>query len=269
MTIVAAPGISTTASALRRLYFARFAFAIVWAGVMFTTAKHLGPLAVTLLVLYPLVDVAAAVVDARASRAAGRPTLLYVNIVVSLVAAAGLAFAAASGIPAVLRVWGAWAIVAGLVQLVVGVTRRAMGGQWPMIVSGGISVLAGGSFIAGAAADDPALTNAIGYAIPGAIFFLLSAIRLGRTATAARSGGAKSGTTEASSAKTGAAQRRAAQTGEAKTGGARTQGAETGGAKTGGARTQGEKAGGAKTGGVRTQGEETGGARTGGVRKGN
>jgi hypothetical protein len=62
----------------------------------------------------------------------------------------------------------------------VGVTRRKMGGQWPMIISGGISVLAGGSFIATASADDPALTGAIGYAIPGAIFFLISAVRLGR-----------------------------------------------------------------------------------------
>ncbi|MDQ7906064.1 hypothetical protein RB614_16245 [Phytohabitans sp. ZYX-F-186] len=184
MTAVTAPGISTTASTLRRLYFVRFAFAIVWALVAFTTAEHLGPLAATLFVLYPLFDVAAAVVDARASRATGSPTLLYVNVAVSLLAAVGLAFACASGIPAVLRVWGAWAVVAGLVQLIVGVTRRGMGGQWPMIISGGISVLAGGSFIAGASADDPVLTSAIGYAIPGAIFFLISAIRLGRAAKA-------------------------------------------------------------------------------------
>jgi hypothetical protein len=51
-----------------------------------------------------------------------------------------------------------------------------------MIVSGGISALAGGSFIAAASADNPVLTNAIGYAIPGAIFFLISAVRLGRAA---------------------------------------------------------------------------------------
>ncbi|WP_238447572.1 hypothetical protein [Micromonospora sp. 4G55] len=184
MTTVTAPGISTTASALRRLYFARFAFAIVWALVMFTTAKHLGPLTVTLLVLYPLFDVAAAVIDARASRATGSPTLLYLNVAVSALAAVGLAIAGASGIPAVLRVWGAWAVVAGLVQLIVAVPRRRMGGQWPMIISGGLSVLAGGSFIAAASADNPVLTNAIGYAIPGAIFFLISAIRLGRAAKA-------------------------------------------------------------------------------------
>lgn len=184
MTTLAAPGISTTASALRRLYVVRFAFAIVWAGVTFAMAGDLNALAVTLFVIYPLFDVAAAVVDARASRATGSPTLLYVNIAVSLLAAIGLAVAGTSGIPAMLRVWGAWAVVAGLVQLVVGVTRRAMGGQWPMIISGGLSVLAGGSFVAAASADDPALTNAIGYAIPGAIFFLISAIRLGHAAKA-------------------------------------------------------------------------------------
>ena len=183
MTTVAAPGIATTASALRRLYFVRFAFAFVWALVMFGVAKDLNPLAVTLFVLYPLVDVAAAVVDARASRAAESPTLLYVNVAVSLLAAAGLAVAASSGIPAVLRVWGAWAVVAGLVQLGVGLSRRrALGGQWPMIISGGLSVLAGGSFLAAASADQPALTNAIGYAIPGAVFFLVAALRLGRAA---------------------------------------------------------------------------------------
>jgi uncharacterized membrane protein HdeD (DUF308 family) len=180
MTTVAAPGFSTTASALRRLYFVRFAFAIVWALVMIPLAKHLNPLTATLLVIYPLFDVAAAIVDARTTRSAGSPVLLYVNVVVSLLAAAGLAIAGASGIPAVLRVWGAWAVVAGLVQLAVAIPRRKLGGQWPMIVSGAISVLAGGSFIAGASADNPALTNAVGYAVPGAVFFLIAAIRLGR-----------------------------------------------------------------------------------------
>lgn len=172
--------ISTPASALRRLYFVRFGFAIIWALVMFTTPKHIGPLAATLLVLYPLFDAAAAVTDARSSRPTGSLALLSANVAVSLLAAVGLAFADASGIPAVLRVWGVWAIVAGLIQLGVGVTRRALGGQWPMIVSGGISALAGASFIASASAANPVLTNAIGYAIPGAVFFLISAVRLGR-----------------------------------------------------------------------------------------
>jgi uncharacterized membrane protein HdeD (DUF308 family) len=182
VTTVTAPAISTTAAALRRLYFARAAFAIVWAVVTFAVADELTALTTTLLVIYPLVDVAAALIDARSSRSTGSPVLLYVNVVVSLLAAVGLAVAGSSGVPAVLRVWGAWAVVAGLVQLVVGVTRRRLGGQWPMIISGGLSVLAGSSFIVAASASDPALTNAVGYAIPGAAFFLIAAIRLGRTA---------------------------------------------------------------------------------------
>ncbi|GAA0566644.1 hypothetical protein GCM10010172_58140 [Paractinoplanes ferrugineus] len=182
MTAVAVPRLAPTASALRRLYFVRFAFALVWALVMIPLAKDLNPLTATLLVVYPLFDVAAAVVDARASRATGSPTLLYVNIAISLLAAAALAAAGASGIPAVLRVWGTWAVVAGLIQLGVALPRRRLGGQWPMIISGAISVLAGASFIAGAAADHPTLTNAVGYALPGALFFLIAALRLGRAA---------------------------------------------------------------------------------------
>jgi uncharacterized membrane protein HdeD (DUF308 family) len=180
VTTVESTTTSGIAPALRRLYFARFAFAIVWAALLFLTKSHLGPVAVTLLVLYPLFDVGAAVVDVRSSGATGPARGLYVNIAISLLAAIGVAIACASGVPAVLRVWGAWAIVAGLVQLIVGVGRRRMGGQWPMILSGGISVLAGGSFIAGASASNPSQANVAGYAILGGIFFLVSAIRLGR-----------------------------------------------------------------------------------------
>jgi uncharacterized membrane protein HdeD (DUF308 family) len=185
MTTVAAPGTTTTAAALRRLYFVRFAFALVWAIVAIPLAKQLHPLTATLFVIYPLFDVGAAVYDARVSRSTGSPILLYVNVVISTLAAAGLAVAGTSGIPAVLRVWGAWAVAAGVVQLIVAVTRRRMGGQWPMMISGGISVLAGSTFIATASADNPALGNAAGYAIPGAIFFLIAAIRLGRAAKGA------------------------------------------------------------------------------------
>lgn len=68
----------------------------------------------------------------------------------------------------------------GVVQLVVGLRRRGLGGQWPMILSGGISVLAGGSFILQATKDGASLTNLAGYATLGGIFFLVSALRLGR-----------------------------------------------------------------------------------------
>ncbi|MEU4690023.1 hypothetical protein [Actinoplanes sp. NPDC023714] len=198
-------GISTAAAALRRLYFARAVFAFAWAGVTFAAAGELTGLTTVLFVIYPLADVAAAIVDARSSRATGSPVLLYVNVAVSSLAAIGLAVAGASGIPAMLRVWGAWAIVAGLVQLAVAVTRRRMGGQWPMIFSGGLSVLAGSSFYAAASAAEPALTNAVGYAIPGAVFFLVSAIRLGSAARSARSAGSAAGSAGSAARSAGSA----------------------------------------------------------------
>ncbi|WP_030436752.1 hypothetical protein [Actinoplanes subtropicus] len=166
--------------ALRRLYLVRFAFALVWAVLLFVTGSGLGALSVSLLVLYPLFDAAAAVVDLRSSRSAA----LYVNLAISSLAAVGLAVACSAGIPAVLRVWGAWAIGSGLIQLAVGVSRRHLGGQWPMILSGGISTLAGTSFILQAAADGASLRSLAGYALLGGIFFLTSAVRLGRTAVA-------------------------------------------------------------------------------------
>ncbi len=173
MTITAA-----IAPSLRQLYFVRFGFAVVWAAALFLTASSIGSVSATLLVIYPLFDAAAAFVDARSGRSLPG---LYVNIAISVLAGAGLVFAVGSGIPAVLRVWGAWAVVAGVVQLIVALRRRQLGGQWAMIASGGISVLAGGSFVLQAAASDASLRNLAGYALLGGIFFLVSALRLGRS----------------------------------------------------------------------------------------
>ncbi|MBW0104487.1 hypothetical protein [Pseudonocardia sp. KRD291] len=197
MTTTAAPASAsahaTAAATLRRLYLVRSGFALVWAVLVFVTASGIGPLTVVLLVLYPVFDVAAAVVDARSSRASssapvadgsanGSAAGLYVNIAISALAAVGLAVALGSGIPAVLRVWGAWAVLAGVVQLVVALRRRGLGGQWAMVASGSISVLAGVSFVLMASSAGASLANVAGYALLGGIFFLVSALRLGRGA---------------------------------------------------------------------------------------
>ncbi|WP_328561024.1 hypothetical protein [Streptomyces coelicoflavus] len=177
---VAAPPAAVPVT-LRKLYFARFAFAAVWAALLFATADTLGPLSTTLLLVYPLFDVGAAIVDVRSARANGGPAVpLYANIAISSLTVLALALAATSGIPAVLRVWGAWAVTAGIVQLVAGAVRRRLGGQWPMIASGAISTLAGISFVTQAGADDPSLGSLAGYAFLGGVFFLASAVRLTR-----------------------------------------------------------------------------------------
>lgn len=183
MTTSTAPAAAGVAPVLRRLYVARFGFALVWAVLLFLTSSSIGVLTAALLVLYPLVDVAAAVVDARSVRsgAAGVPgpaVALVVNIAISTLAALALAVALPSGIPGVLLVWGVWAVVAGLVQLVVAVRRRRLGGQAAMIASGAISVLAGVSFVLMASGPRASLAAVAGYALLGGIFFLVSALRL-------------------------------------------------------------------------------------------
>jgi hypothetical protein len=182
VSIATASAVSSIAPSLRGLYFVRFAFALAWSGLLFTTASSVNPVSVTLLVLYPAFDVTAAVIDARSSRNTKSAWGLYVNVVISLVAAAALAVAAPAGIPGILRVWGAWAIASGIVQLVVGASRRALSGQWPMMLSGAISTVAGTTFILQAAQDDAGLSTLAGYATIGGIFFLVSALRLGHTA---------------------------------------------------------------------------------------
>ncbi|QYN36541.1 hypothetical protein K1T35_04295 [Pseudonocardia sp. DSM 110487] len=181
MATTTAPVAAPLASALRRLYFVRFGFALIWAVALFLTASSIGPVSVALLVIYPLFDVGAAIVDARSSRASRSAIGLYVNIAVSLIAAVGVVFAVTSGIPAVLQVWGVWAVLAGLVQLVVALRRRTLGGQWPMIASGTISTVAGISFFLQASAPHASLSNMAGYALLGGIFFLVSALRLSRS----------------------------------------------------------------------------------------
>ena len=172
------------ATALRRLYLVRFGSAMVWTILLFLTASNGSPLTAVLLVLYPVFDVAAAVVDVRSQRVgASRSAVgLVVNITVSTLAALGLAVALTSGIPAVLRVWGAWALLAGVLQLVVAVGRRRLGGQWALIISGALSMVAGTTFVVQSFAPGASVVAVAGYALLGGVFFLVSALRLGRAA---------------------------------------------------------------------------------------
>jgi uncharacterized membrane protein HdeD (DUF308 family) len=178
--------IGARASVLRRLYSVRFAFAAVWAGAFVVAGSTLTPVSVALLVLYPLFDLAAAVVDFRSSGASRPRGPLYVNMVLSLLTAVALAVAASSAIPDVLRVWGVWAIAAGVVQVVVAVRRNRLRGQKVLVLSGSISVIAGAGFILMAAGSDASLISLAGYATLGGIFFLVSAIRLHRAAESDR-----------------------------------------------------------------------------------
>lgn len=177
--------VTSSTRTLQNLYYVRFGFAIVWAILLMSIAKTINPSAIALIIIYPLFDVAAAVIDYRSSGSSRPKAPLSINMGLSLLAAIGLVIAVSSGIPNVLRVWGAWAITAGIVQLVVAILRWRLGGQLAMILSGGISVIAGSSFIVMSGGPNASLTTVGGYAILGGIFFLISAIRLHRVITKA------------------------------------------------------------------------------------
>lgn len=80
----------------------------------------------------------------------------------------------------VLAVFGAWAILAGLLQLATGVRRwKSYGAQWAMILSGAQSALAGGLFIKQSLGTAvPGVTDVAPYAAVGAFYFLVSALLL-------------------------------------------------------------------------------------------
>lgn len=164
---------------LSRLYFIRFAFAVVWAALLFPSGKHTGGVLTVLLVVYPLVDAAAVRWQLRSKdRTPGSSVAEWSNVVVSVIVAIALGWASTVSIAAALGVWGAWAAASGIAQLVTAASRRGSGGQVPQIVSGAISVLAGASFLAQSAKHPTSISGVGGYAVLGGIFFLVSAIRL-------------------------------------------------------------------------------------------
>jgi len=177
---ITAPPSNSTRLALRRLYFARFVFAIAWAALFAATSSPVESFALVLLVIYPAFDVVAAVIDTRTSSDRKSYGALYLNVAMSAVTAVVMAVVG-DDTKGILLVWGAWAITAGAVQLAVGIMRRALGGQLPMMLSGGISILAG-TFIATSAQNAESVSMIAGYAVLGGVFFLVSALRLGRPA---------------------------------------------------------------------------------------
>ena len=178
MTTTRSATSSSYGLALRRLYFVRFAFAILWAGLVFTTA-HLVPVLTVLLIVYPLFDAGAVLWQLRADPDDRRSKASeWINVIVSVAVAVALGVASTVSISAVLVVWGVWAIGAGAPQLVTAIRNRRTGGQVPQMLSGGISVLAGAGFLLQGLQGGEMITGPAGYAILGGVFFLISAIRL-------------------------------------------------------------------------------------------
>jgi uncharacterized membrane protein HdeD (DUF308 family) len=173
-----------TTTKKQQLFLTRGVVAIAWAGA-FAAAAHSLTTGVTvgagvLLVLYPLIDAVASVIDARSQHGPARRTLLG-NAATSTVAAIALGIAATGTVADVLAVFGIWAAVSGAAQLVTALRRRALlGKQWPMLLAGGVSVLLGLVFIAASTAANPMLSMLAIYAATGGVDFVIEAWLLAR-----------------------------------------------------------------------------------------
>jgi uncharacterized membrane protein HdeD (DUF308 family) len=169
----------------RRIAIARAVLALVWAAGLViavgdqvpSTSSDVPVAAAALLASYPAIDVVASIAAALGTDAAGR--VLRINAAISalaIVAIGTTAFGADAG--ATLAAFGAWAAVSGAIQLAVALhRRRTEGRQLPMIVSGGLSTIAGIGFLATSGMDDAQLASVGGYMALGALLYLLWAHR--------------------------------------------------------------------------------------------
>ena len=163
-----------------QVFIVRGLVAIVWAAVFATAADSLTLGTGILVVLYPLIDVVASLVDARSQHGPARRTLL-IDAGTSTVAAVALAIAATGSVANVLAVFGVWAGLAGAAQLVTALRRRAQyGSQWPMRLAGAGSVIFGVAFILASMMSAPTLAMIAVYAATGGLDFIIQAALLAR-----------------------------------------------------------------------------------------
>jgi uncharacterized membrane protein HdeD (DUF308 family) len=169
-----------------QLFLIRGLVAIVWAAVFaaaydsLTTGISAG--VGILLVIYPLIDVVASLIDARSQSGSARRLLLS-NAAVSTVAAVAFGVASTGTVADALLVFGAWATVSGAAQLVTALRRRAQyGNQLPMLLGGGLSVIGGVFWLFFSTRDDATLAPLVLYAAVGGTWFVIQSWLLARRA---------------------------------------------------------------------------------------
>lgn len=169
-----------SASALSTYYFLRAGVSIAWVVLAFSVGRDSAAIASVLIVLYPAWDALANVLDARSNGGLRHNPSQATNALVSGLATVAIALALSAGFNTVVAVFGVWAALAGLLQLVTGVRRwNAYGAQWAMILSGAQSILAGVFFVIQSQGEAALTIGApAGYAGFGAFYFLVSALWL-------------------------------------------------------------------------------------------
>lgn len=165
---------------LKRYYFARSAFSIIWVAVALTAGRQSFSVAAVLLTVYPAWDAIANYVDAARNGGLANNRSQAINVVVSWLMTIAVIVALTMSMNWVLGAFGLWAIFSGILQLAAAIRRwKTNGGQWAMILSGGQSAVAGAFFIAQAQMPEASsIANIAGYAGLGAFYFLVSAVWL-------------------------------------------------------------------------------------------
>lgn len=165
---------------LKHYYFIRALFSIIWVAAAFALGQHSAMVGAVLLVIYPAWDAVANVIDAQRSGGIRHNRIHMTNTLVSVVTTIAVCIALSQSLNWVIGVFGVWAILSGLLQLGVAVSRwKKYGAQWTMILSGAQSALAGAFFIFQAQmAVPPSIVNIAGYSAVGAFYFLVSAVWL-------------------------------------------------------------------------------------------
>ena len=177
-----APG-SVRRSVSRQVTVARAGLALVWAAALVvavgskvpTTDTELPAAAAVILSSYPLIDVIASLMGAKFADTRA----LRINAALSAFAVVGISIAAfGSDAGSTLAAFGVWAASSGAIQFGMALhRRRTRRGQLPMIISGGLSTLAGLSFVAASRNNEAKLATLAGYMAFGAVLYLWSARR--------------------------------------------------------------------------------------------
>jgi len=166
---------------IKRYYATRAIVSGVWVGLAFLVGHRVPGLAIGLAAIYPAWDGIANGYDAAHNGGLRASPTQAINMGVSALVTISVIIAATRDFNAIVLVIGVWAILAGLLQLATAIRRwRGAGAQWPMILSGAQSAVAGRFFVHRAL--DPSLKLGIAdiapYAALGAIYFAISALIL-------------------------------------------------------------------------------------------
>lgn len=172
---------AATGRYLTGYYGIRALFSASWVGLALMAGRTSSPFAILLLLAYPAWDCVANLYDARYNGGLRRNPTQAFNALVSAIVTVAVGIAVMRDYHDVLLVIGLWALLAGLLQLATAVRRwRGASAQWPMILSGAQSMLAGTHFLS--KAFNPALPAGVSdiapYAAFGAFYFALSTISL-------------------------------------------------------------------------------------------